>query len=286
MTEPIRPSESTPPNELPPQPGPPAATSPRRIGGREHARQYADAMPVTEAARFVDGHGNPQPDARDAAGYEPDEPAGQSKPNGSQPDQEWGWLGASAGGASGPPVTFPEPEDRGLAVLSDLGETEYVDDLIRPGRIVVVAAEEGAGKSYAIDSELGIRVAVAGGSFAGTWEISQTGPVCYLSEMHPDDDYERETTVLGSLGTGREALTGKYYRLPLMTAAGGQPCLTVKEWCAWFTDWAHKHGALLAIFDTATGATQVDPWGGAIQTVFASLRGMLEAYPALAIVLW
>jgi hypothetical protein len=83
------------------------------------------------------------------------------------------------------PAPFPEPEDRGTATLSALGGVEYVDDLIRPGRIVVVAAEEGAGKSYAIGGELAVRVAVAGGSFAGTWPVLRTGPVLYMSEMHP-----------------------------------------------------------------------------------------------------
>ncbi len=312
MTAQLQPPEDTPPA---PFSGASPAGSPRRIGGREHARQYAAAMPQTGPARFVDGAGQPQPDAADDPDFEEGEatvvagPSGSGsaappppgvngppfdgndgerdrpKPNGGDPEPKWGGRATSASFPSAPPAAFPEPEDRGLAVLSDLGETEYVDDLIRPGRIVVVGAEEGAGKSFSIDSELGIRVAVAGGSFAGTWEISQTGPVCYLSEMHSDDDFYRETTVLDSLHLARAALTGKYYRLALMTAAGGRPCLTVPEWRTRFTSWACEHHALLAIFDTATGATQVDPWGREIQAVFASLRAMIEAYPALAIVL-
>lgn len=182
-------------------------------------------------------------------------------------------------------ATFPEPEDRGTATLSELGEVEYIDDFIRPGRIVVVAAEEGAGKSYAIGGELAIRVAVAGGSFAGTWPVLRTGPVLYMSEMHTDDDYGRETTVLSSLGLERPALAGRYYRLPLMTAAGGRPALAVPEWRAWVTGWLRDHEALLLIIDTATGATQVDPWGREIQAVYAALRVMLAEYPGLAIVL-
>ncbi|HEY5436357.1 MAG TPA: AAA family ATPase [Candidatus Limnocylindrales bacterium] len=182
-------------------------------------------------------------------------------------------------------AAFPEPEDRGTATLSALGEVEYVDDLIRPGRIVVVAAEEGAGKSYAIGGELAIRVAVAGGSFAGTWPVLRTGPVLYMSEMHADDDYGREAIVLASLELERSALVGRYYRLPLMTAAGGRPALTVPEWRAWVTGWLRDHGALLLIVDTATGATQVDPWGREIQAVYAALRVMLAEYPELAIVL-
>jgi AAA domain len=185
--------------------------------------------------------------------------------------------------ATGTP--FPEPEDRGTATLSTLGDVEYVADLIRPGRIVVCAAEEGAGKSYAIGGELAVRVAIAGGSFAGTWPVVRTGPVLYMSEMHADDDYDRESTVLASLELERSALAGRYFRLSLMTAAGGRPALTVPEWRAWVTSWCRDHAALLLIVDTATGATLVDPWGRAIQEVYAALRVMLGEYPELAIVL-
>lgn len=181
--------------------------------------------------------------------------------------------------------TFLEPEDRGTATLSAIGEVEYVEDLIRPGRIVVWAAEEGSGKSYAVNGELAIRVAAAGGAFAGTWPIVRQGPVLVLSEMHSDDDYAREEVVLGSLGIERAALAGRYYRLPLMTAAGGAPALTVPEWRRWVADWARAHGVLLAVFDTATGATQVDPWGREIQSVYRDLRLMLDAYPDMAVVL-
>ena len=183
------------------------------------------------------------------------------------------------------PPAFAEPEDRGAAVLSELGTTEYVEDLIRPGRIVVWAAEEGAGKSYTVDGELGIRVAVAGGALAGTWPILERGPVLVLSEMHADDDYAREASILEALELERQALTGRYYRLPLMTAAGGPPVLTVAAWREWVTGWLRDRGALLLIVDTATGATQVDPWGSAIQAVYRDLRAMLEAYPRLAVVL-
>lgn len=196
----------------------------------------------------------------------------------------WSDFDPAAGDVADPPA-FPEPEDRGTATLSPLGEVEYIEDLIRPGRIVVWAAEEGAGKSYAVGGELAVRVAIAGGSFAGTWPILRTGPVLYMSEMHADDDYEREATVLSSLGLDRAALAGRYYRLPLMTAAGGRPALTVPEWRAWITGWLRDRGALLLIVDTATGATQVDPWGREIQAVYSALRVMLAEYPDLAIVL-
>jgi hypothetical protein len=183
------------------------------------------------------------------------------------------------------PAPWPEPEDRGTAVLSPLGEVEYVEDLIRPGRIVVWAAEEGSGKSYTVDDELSIRIAVAGGSFAGTWPVLVNGPVLLLSEMHSDDDFAREETTLASLGLKRGDLAGRYFRLSLMTAANGKPALTVPEWRSWVIGWLRDRGAILLVIDTATGATQVDPWGAAIQEVFTNLRLMLAEYPALAIVL-
>lgn len=185
-----------------------------------------------------------------------------------------------------PEPSWIEPEDRGQAVLSETGSIEYVEDLgIRPGRIVVWAAEEGSGKSYAVDDELGIRIAVAGGSFAGTWPVLQTGPFVYLSEMHTDDDYEREEITLQSLGLSRSDLTGRFYRLPLLTAAGGPPVLSVPEWRTRMVEWMRARGALVLTFDTATGASEVKPWGSEILQVYRDLRMMLAAYPAMAIIL-
>jgi hypothetical protein len=181
-------------------------------------------------------------------------------------------------------IAYPIPEDRGTATLSKLGETEYVEDLVRPGRIVVVAGEEGSGKTYATE-ELCIRVAVAGGAFAGTWPVVVTGPVLVLSEMHADDDYAREATILEALGLERPALRGRYYRLPLMTAAGGDPALMSDAWLAWIGEWLRERAVVLLVVDTATGASQVDPWGRDIQVVYRRLRALLNDCPALAIVL-
>jgi len=172
---------------------------------------------------------------------------------------------------------FDEPEDRGLASLSALGEVEYVEDLVRPGRIVVVAAEEGTGKSYAITGELGIRLATAGGSFAGTWAVLVQGPVLVLSEMHSDDDYVREAQILEALELSRDALVGRYWRLALFTAAGDQPALLADDWLVWVTAWMRDRGVLALIVDTATGASQVDPWGKDIQGVYRRLRALLTA---------
>lgn len=180
---------------------------------------------------------------------------------------------------------FGEPENRGRAVRSALGQVEYVEDLVRPGRILVVAAAEGSGKSYAIDAELGIRVAISGGTFAETWRVATTGGVLLLTEMHADDDFEREATVLAALGLERGALDERYWRQDLATAARDQPALDSAEWRSWIVDWCHQRGIIVQIFDTATGATRSNPWGQDIQATFRNLRAMLAANPALAIIL-
>ncbi len=184
-----------------------------------------------------------------------------------------------------PQPPFPEPEDRAAATLSPLGETEYVGDLVRPGRIVVWAGEEGSGKSYAVAGELAIRVAVAGGALAETWPVLLTGPVLVVSEMHADDDYAREQKVVDSLGLDRSALAGRSYRLSALTAAHGEPILDVQAWRDWIIEWLRAHGAKVLIIDTATSATRVDPWGNDMHELFRNLRMMLEAIPELAIIL-
>ncbi len=183
--------------------------------------------------------------------------------------------------ADGP---YPEPIDCGTLQLSEFGGVVYITDLIIPGRIHVLAAEEGTGKTYA-GWELGVRMATAGGSFAGTWKVEVGGPVVYLSEMHTDDDWRYQQDILDELGLDRSLLTGRLYRLDLGTAANGAPVLTDPAWRAQFAARCRRRGIRLAVFDTGTGATQVDPWGKSIQQVYRDLRVMLADCPELAVVL-
>ena len=179
---------------------------------------------------------------------------------------------------------FPAPVDCGHLELSAFGGIEYIKDLIIPGRIHVVAAQEGTGKTYAM-YELVIRTSVAGGAFAGTFPIEVAGPCVYLSEMHVDDDWRYQQDILDSLATDRAALSGNLFRLDLGTAAHGQPVLTDPVWRDWFTRWSRRRGIRLAVFDTATGASQVDPWGKNLQQIYRDLRVMLAEYPELSVVL-
>lgn len=182
-------------------------------------------------------------------------------------------------------LLYTEPEDRSAATLSPQGTVEYVDDLVRPGRVVVVAAEEGTGKSFAITGELGLRMAVAGGAFAGTFEVREPGPVLVLSEMHADDDWMREEAILAALGRERADLAGRYFRLSVTTAANGDPALVSPSWRGYIAGWMADHDVRLLIVDTATRATRANPWGDELQVVYDGLAQLIAAHPPLAVIL-
>jgi DNA-binding MarR family transcriptional regulator len=179
-----------------------------------------------------------------------------------------------------------EPENWGLARPSPLAGVTYVDGMLKPGRIIVAAAVEGVGKSYAIDGELSIRLAVAGGAFAGTWRILRTGPVLVYSEMHRDDDIEYRNMVLRSLHLEPEDLDGRYWHQNLMLAAGGVPILLDPHWRERAARWCKDRDVIALVIDTATTASGgAEPWGPGLINLYTGLRLMQQHYPELAIVL-
>jgi hypothetical protein len=182
---------------------------------------------------------------------------------------------------------WPPLEDWGLATPSALAQQQYVEDLgVRPSRILLVGAVEGVGKTYAIDGELAIRLAVAAGRFAGTWPVLRTGAVVTLSEMHRDDDLLYRDTVLASLKLTPAALVGRYWHQSLMLAAGGEPALVSAAWRNRIIADCREKQAIALIIDTATTASGgLEPWGPKLIALFHEMRVMLQVYPELAIVL-
>lgn len=181
--------------------------------------------------------------------------------------------------------TWEPPEDRSQAVLSDWGDVEYVEDIGRPGRIIVVAAEEGTGKSYAFQGELGLRLAAAGGHWAETYEVLSNGPVLVVSEMPADEDFQREEQIMASLGITRAQLAGRYFRQDLNTAAMGHQILDSEQWRNNFLRWAEEHKPIALIIDPTTSATDADAWGKELRSMFRQLRLIQKAQPQLLIIL-
>jgi RecA-family ATPase len=182
-------------------------------------------------------------------------------------------------------LQFPEPEDWGLAVASPLAAVQYVEDLLKPGRILLIAAVEGVGKSYA-DLELGVRLAVAGGAFAETWAVQQRSKVWMLCEMPRDDSIGYRDRVLHALDLEPSALVGRFFYRDLMTAANGAPALLDDGWRTWATDWCAHHEVTTMFVDTATtGTGGQESWGEKMVRLYADLRVMQDKLPTLAIVL-
>lgn len=184
-----------------------------------------------------------------------------------------------------PNMAWEEPEDRSTATLSALGAVQYVEDIVRPGRIVVIAAEEGTGKSFAFQGELALRLAVAGGQFAETWDVLQNGPVLIISEMPGDEDYAREELIMDSLGITRDELVGRYFRQDLNTAALGAQVLDSDAWRQNFIPWAKEHELIALFIDPATSATDADAWGKELRATFRQLRLIQKELPQLVIFL-
>lgn len=73
-------------------------------------------------------------------------------------------------------VAWEVPEDRADATLSPEDGKSWVEDLIRPGRIIVIAAEEGTGKTMAL-AELGIRILIHARSLRSVLSDRALSPV-------------------------------------------------------------------------------------------------------------
>ena len=112
------------------------------------------------------------------------------------------------------------------------------------------------------------------------WARSWSCPRCTPTTTSP-----ARRASWGPWSLQRSQLAGGLYRLPLHTAAGGEPVLKSERWLAWAAGWLRSVHARALIVDTATAGSNVDPWGPDLLAVFRNLRGMVESYPELAILL-
>jgi hypothetical protein len=57
------------------------------------------------------------------------------------------------------------------------------------------------------------------------------------------------------------------------------------DWRDWCVELCLKHSIKLLVFDTATNATEAEPWGLALRNVIRYLRDIIDQVPGLAVVL-
>lgn len=179
---------------------------------------------------------------------------------------------------------WEEPEDIGAYVRPPDADRQYVFDLVKPGRVLIVAGTEGQGKSTTAAGEIAIRLALGLGDVASTWPVLEPASVLLLSEMVREDEADREDQILAVLGRKRAELKGRYYRRPIL-GKDGKPIITSVDRCTRLATWLSEKDVNVLMIDTGTSATAgADPWGSEIQQVYACLRLMQYQYPALAIV--
>jgi hypothetical protein len=132
------------------------------------------------------------------------------------PDRSWPIVGPSSD-----LVAMPDPtEPASLPDLADVAtierpatlDDELVEGFMRPGKLILIAASEGVGKSY-VRKELEIRLALGLGALFGHYAITRAVRVGTVDEENgPDEEYRRDEEMLGRLGLTRDALAGRYRR--------------------------------------------------------------------------
>jgi AAA domain len=183
-----------------------------------------------------------------------------------------------------PRPTYPKPTLLSQLVKPPWADAHLVRGLLPMGEDLVVAADDGVGKSHFIN-ELAFRVALVGGDAAGMWPIERRAPVCILSEMSDAEDWRRREALQRAFDLTRDELGVLIYRQRMRkTTTSGNPVADpcwVEDHIAWLRD--TRIG--LDIYDTAQGATGIDPWGAEFQSVFERFGQMRDEVPGLSTIL-
>ncbi len=176
----------------------------------------------------------------------------------------------SVDGRETPSATGPRPwptPASGKDPTAALADPWLVEGVLRPGRLMVLAAAEGVGKSYA-RLELAVRLATAHGALFDHYPIP--GPVRVLLvevENGEEEETRREEEILDRFGLDRSALTD-YYTLSIEGLSLVDP-----EDQRYIGEAIERVAPAVAIFDT--GSSMVgEEWGAELKAVVRFLRGL------------
>lgn len=158
-----------------------------------------------------------------------------------------------------------------------LDDEWLIDGVVRPARLLVLAAAEGVGKSRA-RMELGMRLATGHGALFDHYRIPHRCRVLTIDvENGDDEEIRREEETLERLGIERAALED-YYRVSLDGLL-----LTNEEDQAYVLSAVGQTRPSLVIFDT--GSSMVgDEWGESLKGAIRFLRMVSREYRAAVVV--
>ncbi len=172
----------------------------------------------------------------------------------------------------------PEPRPRSEAdPAAALADTWRIDGLLRPGRLLVVAAAESTGKSY-VRVEMAIRLSTGSGALFNHYRIPErVRVVSFDVENGEEEETRREEEALATLGLERTALTD-YWGVSLEGLSLGQP-----DDQAYIRTSIEQIQPDVAFFDT--GSSMVgDEWGTELKEAIRFLRGLAREYGTSVVV--
>jgi putative DNA primase/helicase len=146
-----------------------------------------------------------------------------------------------------------------------------VEGVLRPGRLLVLASQEGVGKSYA-RKELALRLATGTGSLFGHYPIPHPVRVLLVDvENGDEEETRREEEVLDRLDIRRAAL-GDYWRVSLEGLSLAEAADQL-----YILDEVRSIGPGVVIFDTGSSMV-ADEWGRELKVAVRFLRGLARQY--------
>ena len=157
------------------------------------------------------------------------------------------------------------------ALPSPVASEWLIEGLMKPKGLVVLAGEEGIGKSW-VRVELAIRLATGQGALFDAYPVVGRQPVLLLDEENGEDiEYEREEFVLAALGLTRQDLGWNYARMSF----GGTDLTTVEGRQAFEARIASAQPKVV-IVDTGGDAVNAAEWGEKFLGVMRYVRTVSE----------
>jgi hypothetical protein len=198
---------------------------------------------------------------------------------------DMGALATNLDGGAGLAST-PADAERELPDLADVGamappanlEREYLGGLLRAGKVLAIASQEGLGKSM-VRKEIEHRLAAGTGALFGRYPVLEAVTVGTIDEENgPDEEWRRDEAMLPAVGLTREDLAGRYRRASFLGLNLADPVSQAYI--------RRQVAAGLNVLFLDTGGAMVDEeYGQPLKAAVRFLRALRRESPDLAVVL-
>jgi AAA domain/Bifunctional DNA primase/polymerase, N-terminal/Primase C terminal 1 (PriCT-1) len=176
------------------------------------------------------------------------------------------------------PEPRPVPRNVGTSVASPEVDAWLIENVLRPGAILVIASLEGLGKSH-VRKEMAVRLTTCGGSLFGYYPIPRTCSVLEIDEENgAQEEIRREEQVFAALSARRADANGTYWSVSFPAVELGDEAsqMYLREHVA-----AHRPGVLML----DTGTSMVDEeWGPELKAAMRFLRRLTVEFGCAVVI--